>query len=74
MITGWEEMDDDEIKDIVEEAVDGAGIKIKPLKNDRKSHEEIKELLVNALKETEYKVMMKKMEGQKKLEKKIVIE
>ena len=70
MVTGWEEMDEDEIQEIVEEAVDVAGVKIKPVKNDTKSHDEIKSLLVNALKETENKVKDEKMEGQKKTKKK----
>lgn len=70
MVTGWEEMDEDEIQEIVEEAVDVAGVKIKPVKNDSKSHNEIKDLLVNALKETESKVQDEKMEGQQKTKKK----
>ena len=71
MITGWEEMDEEEIQEIVEEAVNVAGVKIKPVKNDTKSHDEIKELLVTALKETENKVKDEKMEGQQKSKKKM---
>ncbi len=67
MITGWEEMDEEEIKEIVVEAVDGAGVKIKPVHEDKKSREEVKELLVDALKESENKVKEEEMEGQKKL-------
>jgi len=70
MVTGWEEMDEDEIAEIVEEAVNVAGVKIKPVSDDTQSHEEVKDLLVNALKETEAKVKEEKMEGQKKSNKK----
>jgi len=66
MVTGWEEMDEEEIKEIVAEAVDGAGLKIKPVHEDENSKEEVKDLLVDALKETETKVKEEKMEGQKK--------
>ncbi|MCF8369739.1 MAG: cytochrome b/b6 domain-containing protein [Bacteroidales bacterium] len=66
MITGWDEMEEDEIKGIVIEAVDGAGLRIRSEKGDEKSRAEVKSILVNALKETEYKVMEDDMEGQKK--------
>lgn len=66
MITGWEEMDEEEIKEIVAEAVDGAGIKIKSTESDEKSREEVKELLIDALKETENKVKDDQMDGQQK--------
>lgn len=70
MVTGWEEMDEEEIKEIVEEAVDSAGLKIKADSKDEKSREEVKELLVKALKETEDKVKDEKMDGQKKFKNK----
>jgi thiosulfate reductase cytochrome b subunit len=70
MITGWEVMDEEEIRDIVEEAVDETGMKIKPVKNDKTGHDEVKELMVNALKDTENKLKEDKMDGQKKIEKK----
>jgi len=70
MATGWEEMDEDEIAEIVEEAVDSAGLKIKPVKKDKQSHDDVKDLLVNALKKTESKVKEEKMEGQQKGKKK----
>jgi len=66
MLTGWEEMDEEEIKEIVFEAVDEAGVKIKSVKQDKDSRNEVKELLVDALKETENKVIEESMDGQKK--------
>lgn len=66
MLTGWEEMEEEEIKEIVIEAVDGAGMKIRPVDADENSRKEVKELLINALKETAYKVNEDQMEGQKK--------
>ncbi len=63
MLTGWEVVDDDEVMDLVEEAVEEAGLKIKPVVDDDKSHEEVKELVVKALKETEGKVIDEKLKG-----------
>ena len=65
MITGWEIMDD-EVKEIVTEAVEEAGMKIKPIdeEDDEKGHGEIKDLVIKALKETEDKVDKKKLKGQ----------
>ncbi len=74
MITGWEVVDDDEVIDLVEEAVEEAGLKIKPVEDDEQSHEEVKELVVKALKETEEKVAeekLKGMEDHKKINKKL---
>ena len=67
MITGWEVMDDDEVKDIVTEAVEEAGMKIKPVDedNNEEGHDKIKSLVIEALKETEEKVDNKKLKGQK---------
>ena len=67
MITGWEVMDDDEVKDIVTEAVEEAGMKIKPVDEDNNEygHDKIKSLVIEALKETEEKVDNKKLKGQK---------
>ncbi len=66
MITGWEVVDDDDVKDIVEEAVEFTGLKIRPVERTRKSHEELETLVLNALQETESKVKDKKLKGQKK--------
>ena len=66
MITGWEIVDDDEIMDLVEEAVEEAGMKIRSVKNEAQDREEIRELVVKALKETEDKVTQEKLKGQKK--------
>ena len=67
MVTGWEIMHDEEVKDIVSEAVEEAGMKIKPVdeKDDEKGHNEIKDLVIEALKETEVKVDRKILKGQK---------
>ena len=67
MVTGWEIMHDEEVKDIVSEAVEEAGMKIKPVdeKDDEKGHDEIKDLIIEALKETEVKVDKKVLKGQK---------
>jgi len=66
MITGWEVVDDEDVKDIVEEAVEVTGLKIRPISRTRQSHEELEELVLNALHETETKVKNKKLKGQKK--------
>lgn len=71
MITGWEMMEEEEIKEIVEEAVDQAGMIIKPATKDAKGKDEVKELLVEALKETEDKVLDEKMEGQQTTKRKL---
>ncbi len=67
MITGWEIVDDEEVKDIVAEAVEEAGMKIKPIdgEEDEIGHKEIKDLVIEALKETEEKVDKKELRGQK---------
>ncbi len=51
MITGWEEMDDDEVQDIVDEAVDTASHIIKPAngRKSKKDKEETKEFIVKAI-------------------------
>ncbi len=66
MITGWEVMDDENVKDIVEEAVEEAGMKIKPLDDEdqEKGHQEIKSLIKEALQETEKKVDEDMLRGQ----------
>ena len=69
MLTGWEEMDEAEIKEIVEEAMDVTGEKIKAVESNAKSREEVKQILINALKETENKVKDDQMQGQKKIKK-----
>jgi hypothetical protein len=71
MITGWEIVDDEEIKDIVEEVIEETGQRIRPVKEDAKSKEELRELVIEALKETEEKVKEEKLKGQKELHPKI---
>jgi cytochrome b subunit of formate dehydrogenase len=56
MITGWEVVDDEEVKDIVEEVIEEARQRIRPVEQDAKSEEELKELVVSALKEQEEEV------------------
>lgn len=70
MITGWDMVDDEEVYDIMDEIIDETGKRIRPLNDDKMSHEETKELLLNALKETETKLKEEELEGQKELKKK----
>lgn len=65
MITGWEVVDDEEIKDIVEEVIEETGKRIKPVKEDAKSKEELRELVIEALKETGEMVKEAKLKDQK---------
>ena len=67
MITGWEVVDDEEVKDIVEEVIEETGHRIRPVKEDAKSKEELRELVIEALKETEKKVKDAKLKGQEEL-------
>jgi thiosulfate reductase cytochrome b subunit len=64
MITGWETVDDDDVKELVEEAIEETGMKIKVLHDDVKEHEDLKKLVVQAMKETEDKVNEEKLKGQ----------
>jgi len=64
MVTGWETVDDDEIKELVEEAIEETGLKIKVIKEDETEHEKLKDLVVEAMHETEEKVKDKKLKGQ----------
>ncbi len=64
MVTGWEVVDDEEVKDIVEEVIEETGRRIKPVKVDAKSKEELRELVVEALQETEEKVLHEKLDSQ----------
>lgn len=64
MVTGWEVVDDEEVKDIVEEVIEETGKRIKPVKVDDKSKEELRELVVEALHETEEKVLHEELESQ----------
>ncbi len=64
MITGWETVDDDDVKELVEEAIEETGMKIKVLHEGRKEHEDLKELVVQAMKETVDKVNKEKLKGQ----------
>ena len=67
MITGWEVVDDADVKEIVTEAIEEVGKKIKPVDkaNNKQGHEELKELVIEALKETEVKVDKDELKGQK---------
>ena len=69
MITGWDMVEDDEVYDIMEEIIDETGKRIKPLEDDEAGHEETKEILIKALKETEVKLKEEALEGQKELHK-----
>ncbi|MBT4968952.1 MAG: hypothetical protein HOM80_08080 [Bacteroidetes bacterium] len=69
MVTGWEEMDDDEVKDIVEEAIEEAGKNIKSAKNDLSS-KKVKDVMAEALGDTEKKVKDEQLESQKPKNKK----
>lgn len=64
MITGWETVDDDEVKELVEEAIEEAGMKIKVIDESDEEHEKLKDLVVEAMKETEDKVKEDKLKGQ----------
>jgi thiosulfate reductase cytochrome b subunit len=64
MITGWEEMDDEEVKEIVEEAIENTGKIIISAKGD-KSSKQVKDVVIEALEETEKKVKEDKLDGQK---------
>lgn len=65
MVTGWETVDDDEVKELVEEAIEETGLKIKVIKESESEHEKLKDLVVEAMHETEEKVKGKKLKGQK---------
>ena len=64
MVTGWETVDDDEIEELVEEAIEETGLKIKVIKDNPEEHENLKKLMVDAMKRTEDKVMDNKLKGQ----------
>ena len=67
MLTGWEEMGDEEAKEIIEEAIEEAGQKIISLKERFDSEEKhVKDLVIEALEETEQKVKDDKLKGQHK--------
>jgi hypothetical protein len=53
MITGWETVEDEDVKDIVEEVIDETRQRIKPLHQDSESEEELRRLVVEALNEKE---------------------
>lgn len=69
MVTGWDMVEDDEVYDIVEEIIDETGKRIKPLYDNETGHEETKEILIKALKETEVKLKEEALDGQKELQK-----
>lgn len=73
MVTGWEVVDDEEVKDIVEEVIEETGRRIKPVKEDQKSKEELRKLVVEALKETEEKVKEAQLKGQEEFHHKKLI-
>ena len=57
MVTGWEEMDDDEVQDIVEEVMEEASHIIKPVKGgkSKKDKEETKEFIVKTISKNKIK-------------------
>jgi len=65
MVTGWEIMNDEDVKGLVSEAVEEAGMKIKPVEEETDGHDKLKDLVIEALKETEEKVDKKFLKGQK---------
>ena len=67
MVTGWETVDDEEVKELVEEAIEEAGLKIKLVNENASEHEKLKVLVINAMKETEDKVKDNKLKGQNKI-------
>ncbi|MEA3444423.1 MAG: cytochrome b/b6 domain-containing protein [Bacteroidota bacterium] len=68
MVTGWEEMDDDEVKEIVEEAIEEAGQKIISTRKSRKTDtKDVKDIVADAMHETEKKVRDNELDSQKKL-------
>lgn len=69
MVTGWDMVEDAEVYDIMEEIIDETGKRIKPLEDTETGHEETKEILIKALKETEVKLKEEELEGQKYLHK-----
>jgi thiosulfate reductase cytochrome b subunit len=64
MVTGWEVVDDDEVKEFVEEAIEETGLKIKVINENNTEHEKLKDLVIQAMKETENKVKEEKLKGQ----------
>jgi len=64
MVTGWEEMDDEEAKVIVEEAIEEAGQNIISMKN-AKNDSAVKDIVIEALKETEEKIKENRLKGQR---------
>lgn len=69
MVTGWDMVEDDEVYEIMEEIIDESGRNIRPLEDTEVSHEETRELLIKALKETEIKLHDEELEGQKLIHK-----
>jgi thiosulfate reductase cytochrome b subunit len=63
MVTGWDEMDDEEIKDIVEEAIEETGLKIKSMVKGQ-DEKEVKQLVMEALDGAKDKVEHNKLKGQ----------
>ena len=67
MVTGWEEMDDEEVKEIVEEAIDEAGKKIMSVRRKKTDDsKDVKDVVAEALSETTEKVKNNQLESQKK--------
>jgi thiosulfate reductase cytochrome b subunit len=69
MITGWEEMADEDTKEIIEEAIDDIGEHIKS-NGGQKEEKEVKEILVEALNEIGVKVEHEEMKGQQSIKNK----
>ncbi len=71
MITGWEEMDDEDAKEIIEEAVDEVGKNITQGHYSSKAKKkEVKDIIVEALENIEGKVEKEELKGQKQIAKK----
>jgi len=71
MITGWEVMEDEDTKEIIESAIDNVGVQIKSnVSKEKVPHREVKDILAEALDEIGMKVRNEEMEGQKKIKRK----
>ncbi len=70
MVTGWETMDDDEVKEIIEEAIEETGQKVRSKRSKKQVSREVKDIVADALTETEKKVRNSELTSQKKNNKK----
>jgi thiosulfate reductase cytochrome b subunit len=65
MVTGWDVMDDNEVKEIIEEAIEETGQKVKSKRSATKRSKEVNDIVADALSETEKKVRNKELASQK---------